>query len=217
MSTENTEESGEVTPNPAEGGESGEAGEQHPWGEDFEPEKAWKLVQNLREDNKKLSKREVLTDDARTKLSEYDALVAASKTDIERMTDALAVEKARAEALRTTAVASKVEALAAKKFADPSDAIAFLDPTKYVSDSGSIDADAISADLADLLGRKPHLGRTEVGEPKPFPGQGASASGAPKGQWTEADLDKASAEKRYADIEKARVEGRLDSLMGAKK
>ena len=186
--------------------------EPHPWGEDFEPEKAWKLIQNLRAE-----KKEVLTDEARAQLAEYDAIVSASKSDLERIEDELKVERARADALRSTAVESRIEALAAKKFSDPSDAVAFLNSKKYVSDSGEIDTDAIAADLADLLERKPHLGRTEPGEPKPYPGQGASAAGAPKGQWTRADLDKASAEKRYADIEKARVEGRLDTLMGAKK
>lgn len=216
MSTEEPNPTEEPGGDPAPNQDPPES-QTHPWGDDFEPEKAWKLIQNLRSEKKELSKREVLTDDARTKLAEYDAIMAATKTDLERMEDALAVEKARAEALRATAVTSKVEAIAAKTFADPSDAVAFLDPKKYVSDKGEIDTDSIAADLADLLGRKPHLGRTEIGEPKPYPGQGASASGAPKGQWTRADLEKASSEKRYQDIEKARTEGKLDSLMGAKK
>lgn len=55
-----------------------------PWGDDFDPEKAWKLVQNLRADKEKLASRPALTDEQQRQLGEYNALVEASQTDAER-------------------------------------------------------------------------------------------------------------------------------------
>lgn len=190
-----------------------------PWGDDFDAEKAWNLVQNLRTDNKKLSGREVLSSEAKQKLAEYDKLVEASKSDLERLQDAVSAEKARADLLLSSAVAAKVEAQAAGLFADPSDAAAFLKLDEYAKPDGTVDSDKIKADLADLLARKPHLGRTDdVRQPKPYPGQGASGSGpVGKSQMTLDEVRSLSAAGKHEQIEEARLEGRLDAILGATK
>lgn len=80
------------------------------------------------------------------------------KSELEKA--AAAAERATERAAKATqrAVAAEVKA-AAGDFADPEDAAAFLDLTRYAGDDGEIDTGAIAADLADLLERKPHLRR----------------------------------------------------------
>lgn len=65
--------------------------------------------------------------------------------------------EAQAEVLRDRAM-DKVEAKAAKLFADPEDARALLaGRVDEFVDGGKVDADAIDEALADLLEKKPHL------------------------------------------------------------
>lgn len=186
-----------------------------PWGEDFDAEKAWSLVQNLRADKEKLSHRPTLTDEQKQKLSEFDKLQEASKSELEKAQDAVKREAERATSLLNRAVKSEVKALA-QGFADPGDAAIFLDLSKYATGDGDVDSDSIKADLADLLQRKPHLGKQpETRKPQPNPAQGASASGSSApAQWSQQDLDRANASHDYDGIEKARNAGLLKNLMG---
>ncbi|GAB3081003.1 hypothetical protein GCM10027053_51920 [Intrasporangium mesophilum] len=118
--------------------------------------------------------------EAEPQIADYNRLVEASKSDLERAQEAAEAQRARAEALLSRSVQSEVKAMAAVGFADPEDAIAFLDVSRYATHSGDVDADAIRGDLADLLARKPHLGKTPGSRiPAPNPAQGASGSGAP--------------------------------------
>lgn len=118
--------------------------------------------------------------EAEPALADYNRLVEASKTDLERAQEAAQRESMRADGLLSRAVQSEVKALAADGFADPSDAGAFLDLKKYATADGDVDTEAIRADLADLLLRKPHLGKVPGARtPAPNPAQGASGSGAP--------------------------------------
>lgn len=152
-----------------------------PWGDaaNFDPERAWKLIQNKDADIAKLKAREALTPEQKQKIAEYDRLAEASKTDLERETDARTKAETRAQALLNRAIKAEVKALAAEGFADPSDASAFLDLTSYADESGDIDSDRIKADLADLLTKKPHLGKSPVSRvPAPNPAQGSSGAGA---------------------------------------
>ncbi|MCX5202484.1 hypothetical protein OG897_13630 [Streptomyces sp. NBC_00237] len=103
----------------------------------------------------------------------------AQKSEQERLSEQLnAAEERAAKAVRT-AVAAKVEALAATSFADPSDAAGALDPSIYVDEAGAIDVDAIKADLAALLKRKPHWALPDEGprSPRPDRTQGSSGNG----------------------------------------
>lgn len=173
------------------------ASEAPPWGDDFDAEKAWNLVQNLRADKEKLQQRPTLSDEQKTKLSEYDRLVEASKTELERAQEAAKQEAERASSLLSRAVKSEVKALA-QGFADPEDAAAFLDLGKYATGDGDVDTESIKADLADLLQRKPHLGKSPDSRlPAPNPAQGSSSQGARP----------ASPADQFANIIRARLQG----------
>lgn len=103
----------------------------------------------------------------------------AQKTEQQRLTEQLTAAQERAESAVRTAVAAKVEALASSAFTDPEDAAGALDLTAYAGEDGSIDAEAIKRDLADLLTRKPHWGKPDDGprSPRPDRTQGSSGNG----------------------------------------
>jgi hypothetical protein len=156
-----------------------------PWGsaEEFNPEKAWNLIQALRADKDKLAARPALTDEQQKQIDEYQRLVEASKTDAQRKDEELARWQTDAEQWRARAVAARVHAIAAADFADPTDAVGAVDPAKYLTAGGEIDEAAIQADLAQVLERKPHWRRSPDGSPAPRvpapnPAQG-SGGGAP--------------------------------------
>ncbi|MFE6785189.1 hypothetical protein ACFVFF_23320 [Streptomyces sp. NPDC057680] len=98
------------------------------------------------------------------KAKRFDELEAASKTEAEKLAERATAAEGKATALVQRAVKAEVKALAARGFADPSDAAAFLNLGDYVDDTGEIDEKAIEKDLADLLKRKPHLAK-EAGPP----------------------------------------------------
>lgn len=161
-----------------------------PWGEDFDAEKAWKLVENLRADKEKLASRQVLDDDAKRKLVEFDRLEAATKTELERKTEEVTRWQSEAEKWRSASVSSTIQALAAAEFADPTDAVNALDPAKYLDAGGTVNSDAIRADLADLLDRKPHYRRggdvvpgPRVPAPNSAQGAGSRATADPAGEF----------------------------------
>lgn len=148
--------------------------------------------------------------DAEPKLSEYDRLVEASQTETERAQAAATRAQQRVDQLTNRVVTAEVKALAANTFADPTDATAFIEASKYVSADGDVDTDAIKAALDDLLDRKPHL-RAEPGRrtPAPNPAQGTSASGPTNvAQLSQSDLKSMTPEQ----IAEARKEGRLSAL-----
>lgn len=86
----------------------------------------------------------------------------AQKTEVQRLQDRLDAAERRSAEFRGRAVTSEVRAMAADLFADKTDPEAHLDLDTYIGDGGEIDTDQIKADLAELLERKPHLGK-----PKP--------------------------------------------------
>lgn len=135
------------------------------------------------------------------------------------------LEKAAAKAERAAdqaakavarAVQAEVKALATGKFADASDATDVLmrDPSRYVDADGDIDTDAIDADLADLLERKPHWARPEPAaapeaapeakkaKPRPDPGQGS------RGTPAQVDFRTASEDEVAAELAKYGVRKR---------
>ena len=154
--------------------------------------------------------------DAEPKAAEYDRLAEASKTAEERAQGLATAAEERASKLLNRAVSAEVKA-AASGFADPDDAAAFLDLTKYATPDGDVDTEALKTDLADLLVRKPHLGKTPGSRlPAPNPAQGSSGSGsAAVSQLSKADVSRLYADKKYAEIETARSEGRLATLLSS--
>lgn len=153
-----------------------------PWGTDeqFDPQKAWNLIQGLKSDKEKLAKRPVLTDDAAAKLAQFEKLEQDSKTELQRKTEELTRWQTDAEKWRTTAVGARIEALAGQDFADPSDAASALNPADYLDAGGVIDETRIKADLAAVLDKKPHWRRAGVQSPRvpaPNSAQGTSSNG----------------------------------------
>jgi hypothetical protein len=149
-----------------------------PWGdpENFDAEKAWNLIQGLRSDKERLSARRALSDDDAAKLAEYDRLVEASKTDLERAQERAEQNEQRATRAESRAVKAEISRLA-DGFADPSDALDSLNVSDYVTDDGDVDVEAIKADLAELLERKPHWAKAErKGGMRPDPAQGRGSS-----------------------------------------
>lgn len=83
-------------------------------------------------------------------------------------------------------VRAEIRALAAGRFADPADAVVFLDVSRFdVDDDGEVDRDEIAAAIDELLARKPHLGKTDTAAqsgaraPRPDRSQGAGEPGTP--------------------------------------
>lgn len=116
------------------------------------------------------------------KAAELDQMRQTSQTESERQAAELVRWQSEAERWRTDAVGSRIQAVAASDFADPSDAVTALDPAKYLDASGQIDEDAIRADLADVLERKPHWRRADGAPPAPRvpapnPNQGSGQNG----------------------------------------
>jgi hypothetical protein len=137
-----------------------------PWGDDFDAEKAWNLITNLRADKEKLSAREFLTDDQKTKLAEYDKLVESRKTELEKAQDAAGkVAPLEAENLRLKVAIEK------GLTGDKAGLVARLQGNTL---------DELLADADTLLSLFPSPGATpEKPGMQPNPSQGRSASPAP--------------------------------------
>lgn len=107
---------------------------------------------------------------------------------------------------------SEIKAAAKGVLADPQDAYKFLDLEQFEVDAdGNVDEDAIAKALADLVKTKPYLA---VQDGKRF--QGAADAGTRNesrpAQLTRADLARMTPQ----DIEKARIDGRLNDVLGIK-
>ena len=126
-------------------------------------------------------------------------------------------EQARTEA-RTAAlkerVVDKIEAKAARAFADSEDAVAILlrthSPEDFLDD-GKLDVEAIQEALDELLEKKPHLAVQDGKRFKGTPDGGARKAARP-GQLNRDDLKRMSPQ----EITKAKAEGRLADLLGTK-
>ncbi|MFC8494718.1 hypothetical protein ACFUJU_28780 [Streptomyces sp. NPDC057235] len=127
---------------------------------------------------------------------------------VRREAESAATAKANARIVR-----AEVKAAAAGKLSDPADAYRFLDLTQFeVDDDGNVDSDEVADAIDDLIKTKPYLAAATA---KRFQGSGdggaARKASRPK-QLTRADLKTMTPEA----IDKARIDGRLDDLMGGK-
>lgn len=118
--------------------------------------------------------------DLEPKAQQFDTLAAASQTAEDRLAAVQADADKRSQAANARIARAEVKALASQAFADPEDAIAFLDLSTYVDADGDVDSAAIKADLVDLLARKPHLAVAPGGPRAPRPDR-SQASGAAGG------------------------------------
>jgi hypothetical protein len=114
----------------------------------------------------------------RDKAKKYDEHQTAQQTETERAAARAEAAEHQVTALRQRAVDAEIRA-AATGWADPADAPLYLtDRDRYLGDDGEIDTAAITADLADVLTRRPHLARVDgqsasFRRPAPDPSQGA--------------------------------------------
>jgi hypothetical protein len=131
-------------------------------------------------------------------------------------------DKIRAEADRAAMakvneriLRSEIRAAAAGKFQDPKDALAYLDLSKFeVDEDGNVDEDEITEALTDLLTKKPYLGVTQGDKKFKGTADAGARGNAGKPQLTEADVKQLAAQGKHAEIEQARVDGRLNTLLG---
>ncbi|GAA2802986.1 hypothetical protein [Streptomyces showdoensis] len=144
--------------------------------EPFDADRAKKAINKKNAENKSLRDRLKELEPLARRAKELED---AQKTEQERLAEQLTAQQEKAAKAIRTAVTSKVEALAAKDFADPEDAAGALNLADYVDDDGAIDTDAIKRDLAELLKRKPHWAKAPEGprSPRPDRTQGSSGNG----------------------------------------
>lgn len=134
--------------------------------------------------------------------------------------DAIRAEAARDATTKANEriIRSEIRAAAAGKLKDPKDALAHLDISKFeVDDDGNVDEDEIADAISDLLEKKPYLGVAQR-EEKRFQGgaDGGARGKAGKPQLTRDDVERLAKEGKHAEIDQARVEGRLNDLLGIK-
>jgi hypothetical protein len=143
------------------------------------------------------------------------------KPDLDAIREQARTE-ARTEQMRDR-VMDKIEAKAGGKFGIDTEDVAALLMRRHelddFLDDGKIDVEAITEALNDLLEKQPRLaaGVTQ-GDEKKFKGggDGGARGKASKSQLTEADVKKLAADGKHAEIEQARVDGRLNELLGIK-
>jgi hypothetical protein len=126
--------------------------------------------------------------------------------EIKRQATREANAKANARILR-----SEIKAAAAGKLADPSDALAYLDPKSFeVDDNGDVDAEDLRDAIEDLLTRKPYLAAKAVSRFQGTGDGGAARKASGPSQLTRTDLKGMSP----AAIAKAKTDGRLNKVLG---
>ena len=127
-----------------------------PWGsdEEFQPDKAWKLIQNLRAEAAEFKSK------AQPVLEEHERLRRASQTELEQVREDLNAIAEREAAWRAKAVAAEAKTLAAQ-FIDADAAMALVgDLSNCVTEDG-IDTEAIADRFNYLASNKPHLLKQE--------------------------------------------------------
>lgn len=122
-------------------------------------------------------------------------------------------EQAALAKANTRIIRAEVKAAAAGKLADPADAYKFLDLDQFeVDDDGNVDSEEVADAIEELVKSKPYL--AAQGRQR-FQGTGdggaARKASRPK-QLTKQDLKTMTPEA----IDQARIDGRLDDLMGGK-
>ncbi|QDH92110.1 head scaffolding protein [Streptomyces phage Dubu] len=130
----------------------------------------------------------------------------ADAAEIKRQATREANAKANARIIR-----SEIKAAAAGKLADPSDALAYLDPSAFELDAnGDVDAEELADAIEDLLTRKPYLAATTRPRFQGTGDGGAARKASGPSQLSRQDLKSMSPEA----IVKAKREGRLKDVLG---
>lgn len=159
-------------------------------------------------------------DDLKSLRDEFDAFKAKADGKEAEHAAALEAQRIKDEALAAAnerIVSAELRAAAKGKVADDvlSDLGLFIKPSDFeVGDDGSVDPDAITRAVDDLIKNKPSL----AAQGKRFQGtaDGGARNDATKvGQLTEADVKRLASEGRHEEIVKAREEGRLRDYLAS--
>lgn len=166
-------------------------------------------VQKARSEAKNLRDR---LKEAEPIVTEWRKLEEASKTELEKAQAAAQQATGNLTALREQVAQAKVEAALTGIVPDPAAIVADLNLSKYLTEDGQVDTEAVTA-LRDKFAA---LAPAKPGAPAPNPAQGSSSAGPSRpAQMTKEEVERLYAERKYDEIDKARAEGRLDQLLGA--
>lgn len=158
--------------------------------------------------------------DAKRELEALKSQMALKEKPVEEQELEKVRQEARAEA-KTAAdkriIRSELKALATGKLADPTDAALYINLDDFtVTDDGDVDSDALNDAITALLEKKPHLAAQKQNRFDGDADQGAKGKTSGPAQLSQADLDRMVAAGDTDGIEKARVEGRFNGLLGIK-
>jgi hypothetical protein len=208
-------------PTPAPPAEPTDTGTKNPW---EDPAAAQAEIERLRKENAKdrTNAKAQAAEDARKELANtigkaLGLVEDGTETDPAKLTESLTTAQAEAKRARVELAVFKSAAAAG---GDPA---ALLDSSSFLASLEAIDPSdsaAVQAAIASAVETNPRLGAAPAGPkpPAPNPAQGASASGAPAGvdQLTREQVENLARDGKYAEIDKAREEGRLNNLLGIK-
>lgn len=123
-----------------------------PWGsdDDFQPDKAWKLIQNLRAEAAEYKAK------AQPVLEEHERLRRASQTELDRAREDLNAIAAREQAWRSKAVSAEAKSLA-DRFIDSDAAVALVGDLSAFANPDGVDTESLKARFEQLAADKPHL------------------------------------------------------------
>lgn len=166
--------------------------EKPPWGDNFDPQRAFDTITKLRDENKDikslastLKKQGLSVDQALEAVAEVSKIRAEKQTDVERLqaeaqaaAEKISVSEGLATSFRDRAVAAEVKA-AAGQFNDPADAVALVGGLDQFVKDGEIDTDAITKAVADLAEKRPYLLAGGGQQPRMRPNLAQGQSGAP--------------------------------------
>lgn len=170
--------------------------EKPPWGDDFDAQKAWSLITNLRgdKDRQKTALEQAAADRAeleelrKSKLTADERAIADAKEQAAKEAQAAADAKWGPKYLT-----SELKSAAALVIKDPDDLKSFMaiaDPTRFTTEDGEIDQEKVMGHLTAL-----YVGR-EARQQKQPPNWGQnSGNGRPPGQ--AGDAGRAALEKRH--------------------
>lgn len=167
-----------------------------PWGEDFDPQRAWNLVQNLRGDKATLQGEltQAQANQAELETLRREKMTASEVAIAEAREQAAAEARAAVEAeYRPQLLAKELKATAGQVIAGDQ-LKAFLeiaDPAKFVGSDGNIDEEKVMGHLTGLYGRE-----RQFGSGLPQHRDWGQNSGQPPGK-TGADMGLAEAHKRF--------------------
>jgi hypothetical protein len=152
-----------------------EPANQPPWGDanNFDPDRAWRLIENLRDELKTYKDR---TDPI---VEEHEKSRRAAMDESARLKEDLGRTSSELEAWRTHAVQSISTQMAASRFIDSDAALALVGDLSQFTANGRVDTDKLSLAFDQLAASKPHLVAQQQQQRGFTPNRAQGASGMP--------------------------------------